>query len=200
MASPYAHDAPAGSSPPVQAGRGVLVPERVPPWHMACLAPRATGAYGLVMQRTALPMVLAVALVAGRAGAQTPPAAPAPATPPTLGTTPGASAAPPWTAPAATASPEPPSGTIWLVFGGLGIVGGASSLLSMPACLASRVPSSEHPACLGTSVAVGVALLGGGIGFTVLGAQRRAAWLEWTKGARVGFTPGGAALSWRTSW
>lgn len=102
-------------------------------------------------------------------------------------------------APAAP-SPEPSRGTVFLVLGSLGIAGAVANFATLPLCVADRVPSSQRPACIGTGAGVGGALLGAGIPLVVLGVARRAAWLKWTTGARVGVANGGASLTWGASW
>lgn len=106
-------------------------------------------------------------------------------------------------APVATAAPrapEPSSGLL-LILGGTGLlVGGAVNAASIGACLSSRVPEGQRPACVGLSAGFAVALLGAGLPLIVIGAERRAAWQEWTKSVRVGVSAGGASVGWVTSW
>ncbi len=73
-----------------------------------------------------------------------------------------------------------------------------ANLATAPLCTLSAIRSSAQPACIGTSIAFGVGLLAAGIPLVVVGASKRAAWLEWSKGSRVGVAPapGGAAATW----
>ncbi len=103
--------------------------------------------------------------------------------------------APPTTPPAplAAASPAPSSG-IWYILAGSGLgAAGVVNLATAPLCTLSAIRSSAQPACVATSVAFGVALLGAGVPLVVLGAKQRAVWSSWKAGA--GAVPSGAVMT-----
>lgn len=82
--------------------------------------------------------------------------------------------------------PEPPSGTWMLVLGSLSLAGGVGDLATAPLCRLPAIRSSAQPACIGTSVGVGLGLVGAGIPLVVLGAHRREAWRTWRASVGVG--------------
>lgn len=150
-------------------------------------------------------LVAALALGTSNASAEPPIAVPAPPPAPLAG---GATAAtttfpgqpiaplvPPMASP--ERAPEPSSGLLLLLAGaGLGVAG-VADLATAPLCRLSSIRSSAQPACIGTSVGVGLALVGGSIPLLVYGVRQRAAWTSWKAGVTP--LPGGAGLSfaWR---
>jgi hypothetical protein len=91
---------------------------------------------------------------------------------------------------------EPPSGLLLLLAGSGLTAGGVVDLATAPLCRLGAIRSSAQPACIGTSVGVGVALLGAGVPLLVLGARQREAWRAW----KLQPTTGGASVTWEARW
>jgi hypothetical protein len=73
--------------------------------------------------------------------------------------------------------PAPPTGTPWLVAGGVATGAGVVNLIGAPLCYAT-LPDAHHVPCAATSVVFGLLGVGVGIPLLVVGAQKRATWIE----------------------
>ena len=105
-------------------------------------------------------------------------------------TTGSAHADEPAKAPAANAS----SSSTWFLAGGGVLAGlGVVNLATAPLCKLSAIRASAQPACIGTSIGVGAALLGAGVPLIVIGVQKRNA-------VQVAPTVGGASVVWSGSF
>jgi hypothetical protein len=93
----------------------------------------------------------------------------------------------------------PPTGTAWIVSGSLLAAGGVANLATAPLCEISRVGAGQRPACLGTSIGVGVGLLAAGAPLLVVGVRKRIAWLDWQR-TTVAPVRSGAVVQLGGSW
>ncbi len=94
----------------------------------------------------------------------------------------------------------PPTGLSWLVVGSLATAGGVINLAGAPLCELHIIRSTARTPCLVTSLGFGIGLAAVGIPLIVVGAGKRAAWLDWTRRMTVVAGPGSALVGWSTSW
>ena len=91
---------------------------------------------------------------------------------------------------------ERPTGTAWLVAGSLVTGAGVVNLVGAPLCVAT-LPQAQRTPCAATSVAFGLVGVGVGIPLLVVGAGKRAMWLEQVK---LSPTREGAVVGWGGHW
>lgn len=104
-----------------------------------------------------------------------------------------------WASPARAEEP-PPSGVSWLVLGSLATAGGVVNFAGAPLCELHSIRQSARGQCLGMSLGFGLGLSAFGIPLLVVGAGKRAAWLDWTKRTTVVVGPSSGMATWGTSW
>lgn len=168
----------------VAAGTLLAAPASAQEPPIAPVAPEPSSAPTPAPQAPPMPPPMPPPIIIGRAAPAAPPVAPLALAP-----------APP------VSDVAPPSNGLALLLVGSGLlVAGVANVATSPLCLSSSIRVSAHTACLGTSLAFGVAFLGAGIPLVVVGALKRAAWVEWSRRGGVMVMPSGAAATWTMTW
>lgn len=93
-------------------------------------------------------------------------------------------------------SHEPPTGTPWLVGGGIAMASGVLNLSGAPLCLAT-LPHAQQLPCAGTSIAFGIAGLAIGAPLVVVGIEHRAVRRLWLDRVTVRSEHAGATIIFR---